>query len=268
MNIGIYGAGHLARSLIRGFEFTKVSNQILLYNRTTSKAIELKNDFTNVEVVNNLCNIVEPNSFIFAIIPPDAILELPDNFITKINSNNSILVSCANYITLDKLNAKYPKLKIIRLLPNILWQIGAGTILYSFNQEIEENEKQIFVQLISKLGDLIEVRDESDFDRFGKIMTCGPGIFSKLISMFINDLDVKSDNEKEFVIRCLLSTLNYSISSKKSFESIIEEVANKGGLTECAVDELDKQLAGVFNSVFNKMDEKITNKKEQIMDIY
>lgn len=265
MNIGIYGAGHLARSLIRGFEFAKVSNQILLYNRTTAKTVVLKNEFTNVQIANDLCDIVEPNSFIFIIITPDAILELPDNFITKINSNNSILVSCANYITLDKLNAKYPKLKIVRLLPNILWQIGSGTILYSFNQEIEENEKQIFLELISKLGDLIEITDERDFDRFGKIMTCGPGVFSKLISMFINELDIKSENEKEFVIRCLLSTLNYSISSKKSFESIIEEVANKGGLTECAVDELDKQLTGRFNSVFKEMDKKIVCRREQIM---
>lgn len=266
MNIGIYEAGHLTRSLIRGFEFANVSNQILLYNRTIAKAVALKNEFTHIQVVNNLCDIVEPNSFIFVIIPPGAILEFPDNFVTKIKSNNSILVSCANYITLDKLNVKYPKLKIIRLLSNILWQIGSGTILYSFNEEIEQNEKQFFLQLISELGDLIEIKNERDFDRFGKIMTCGPGIFSKLISMFINDLDIKSDNEKEFVIRCLLSTLNYSINSKKSFESIIEEVANKGGLTECAIDELDKQLTGVFNSVFKKMDEKIVGRREQMME--
>lgn len=267
MNIGIYGAGHLTRSLIKGFEFTGIQSQILLYNRTIEKATVLKSEFPQIQIVKNLYDIIEPSSFIFVIIPPTAILELPDDFSNKINDTRSILVSCANYITLDKLNEKYPKLKIIRLLPNILWQIGSGTILYSINEEIKQDEKQVFLQLVSKLGDLIEVKSERDFDRFGKIMTCGPGVFSKLISMFINELDLKSDNEKEHVIRCLLSTLNYSISSKKSFETVIEEVANKGGLTECAVDELSKQLTGKFNSVFREMDKKIVSKREQIMKI-
>lgn len=30
MNIGIYGAGHLTRSLIKGFEFIGMEDQILL----------------------------------------------------------------------------------------------------------------------------------------------------------------------------------------------------------------------------------------------
>lgn len=265
MNIGIYGAGHLAKSLIKGFEFAGIQNQILLYNRTIEKAIALESKFSQISVVRNPADIIKTNSFIFVIVPPMAILNLSDDFITKVSRTKSVLMSCANYVTLENLNERYPKLKIIRILPNILWQIGCGAILYSVNEEIKQGEKQIFLQLLSKLGELIETRDERDFDRFGKIMTCGPGVFSKLINVFINELDLKSDYEKDLVIKCLLSTLNYSISNKKSFETIIEEVANKEGLTECAVNELNKQLTGKFDNVFREMDKKIINKKEQIM---
>lgn len=267
MNIGIYGAGHLTRSLLKGLEFVGLQNQILLYNRTVGKAITLKSDFPKIQIVKNLCDIVEQNSFVFVVIPPTSILDLPDDFITKIKDTRSILVSCANYITLDNLNDKYPKIKIIRLLPNILWQIACGSILYSINKEVEQDEKQLFLQLMYKLGDSIEIEDERDFDRFGKITTCGPGVFSKLISLFINELTLESDYEKEILIRCFLSTLRYSISSTKSFETIIEEVANKGGLTECAVSELNKGISGKFSNVFKEMDKKIVNKRIEIMSV-
>lgn len=232
----------VTRSLIKGFEFAGVEDQILLYNRTFDNATILKSEFPQIEIVKSPSNIIKTNSLIFVVIPPTAILELPDDFIAKINCSQSILMSCANYVTIDKLSSKYKKLKIIRLLPNILWQIGSGAILYSINKKIKLEEKNIFLELISKLGDTIEIKDEADFDRFGKIMTCGPGIFSKLINILIKELELKSDNEKYLVKKCILSTINYSNKSKKSFETITEEVANKGGLTECAVNELDQQL--------------------------
>lgn len=51
MNIGIYGAGHLTKSLIKGFEFAGVEYQILLYNRTFDNASILKSEFPQIEIV-------------------------------------------------------------------------------------------------------------------------------------------------------------------------------------------------------------------------
>ena len=108
------------------------------------------------------------------------------------------------------------------------------------------------------------MQNEDDFDRFGKITTSGPGVFSKLTDLFLNELDERSEIEREIVIKTFLSTLNYAIKSKKDFSEIIKEVANKGGLTECAVNELNNQLTGKFDKVFAAMDRKIIEKRQQI----
>lgn len=54
MNIGIYGAGHLTRSLIKEFEFVGIQNQILLYNRTIENATVLKSEFPRIQVVKTI----------------------------------------------------------------------------------------------------------------------------------------------------------------------------------------------------------------------
>lgn len=142
--------------------------------------------------------------------------------------------------------------------------MSCGTTLYLLNHKIENIEKQFFEKLFSKISELVEVKDENDFNRYGKITTCCPGIFSKLIELFINKLDIRNEIENNLIINTFFNTLQYSIKMKINFKEIIEQVANKGGLTECAMIELEDKLKGKFFDVFATMDKNIIAKRRQL----
>lgn len=262
--ISIYGAGHLAQSFIEGLELSNTESRIFLFNRTLENAIRIKDKFPRINVVDNANDLVYNNCFIFIIIPPKEVLNLSETFVRKVRMTNAIMVSCANYLTLEKLNACYPETKIIRILPNILWKVGCGTTLYKLNERVKNQEKQTLLDILGNLGNTIEVKNENEFDRFGKITTCGPGIFSKLTDILINDFNINNEFEKEIVIKTMISTLTYAIKQNKEFKEIIGEVANQGGLTECAVNEINAQLKGKFIEVSRKMEERIQSRKQQL----
>lgn len=59
--ISIYGAGHLAKSLIQGLEFSNLNTEILIYNRTKEKAVLLKEEFHGINIVENENDLIQKN---------------------------------------------------------------------------------------------------------------------------------------------------------------------------------------------------------------
>lgn len=265
-HISIFGAGHLTSSLLKGLG--KITDQpISLYNRSLDKAKDLITQYPNLKIVSNHLDLTINSSYIFIIVPPSAILELDESFIKEINSKDSIIVSCANYLTIDKLNSRYPKTKIIRLLPNILWQIKQGVSIYSSNTLLTLSDIEEFIRLLSPVTSFIQANNETVFDKLGKLTSCGPGIFSYLIDLLFTSFEINTDNEKKEVLKTLAGTIDYAVTLEKEFTEIISEVSNKGGLTESGIAAMKNLLPASFDEISLTMDKRLSDKRKGLTTI-
>lgn len=265
-HISIYGAGHLASSLLKGLRDI-TEHPIVLYNRNPARAVELISLYPNLKIASNYLELVEYSSFVFIIIPPAAITQLDPVFIDKIISTNSVIVSCANYLTIDNLSSLYSNTKIIRLLPNILWQIKQGVSIYSSNPVITKKDINDFLEILSPITTLIKADNETDFDKFGKLTSCGPGLFSNLLDQLFVSFNINSEEQKKVILKTLTATIEYSLTTRKNLKDVIIEVANKDGLTESGINSMNAFLPDNFSAISLAMDKKLSDKKSSLKPI-
>ena len=263
INISIYGAGHLTKSLLSGLG--RVSDaKISIFNRTESKIFELNSIYSNLEKKDSLYKLIKERTILFCIVPIDAIINLDLNVIEKLKQTNSILVSCANGLPLVMLNDKFSGLKVIRLLPNVNWQICEGVSLFDCNDRVTEEELNDFNQYLSSVTKLYRVRNDIDFDKMGTLTTCSPGLFCTIIDHFNEYFNVESVHEKEIFYESLKGTIDYILHSRKDPKVISCEVANKGGLTEVGIKAIQQQFPSCMELVRTRMSNKIEERKAKV----
>jgi pyrroline-5-carboxylate reductase len=261
--ISIFGAGHLATSLIKGLG-TITDQPISLYSRNPEKANNLVPLYSHLKVVQQCTDLTGYSSIIFILIPPSAVLELDQAFIKEINERDSVIVSCANYLTIEKLSRQYPGTKIIRLLPNILWGIKEGVSIYSSNSVVTISDVEEFTNILSPISMLIQATNDEDFRKIGNLTSCGPGIFSYLIDQLCLAFNITDPVQKQGVLKTLSGTIAYSSFTEKEFTEIISEVSNKGGLTESGIAAMKKKLPLLLNEISHEMDLRFQEKTKYI----
>ncbi|KJR46254.1 Pyrroline-5-carboxylate reductase [Desulfosporosinus sp. I2] len=263
INVSIYGAGHLTKSLLTGLG--RVSDaEISIFNRTESKINDLNSIYSNLEKTESLYELIKERTILFCIVSVDAIINLDLNFIEKLKQTNSILVSCANGLSLELLNDKFSGLKVIRLLPNINWQICEGVSLFDCNDKVTEGELNDFHKFLNPVTKLYRVKNDMNFNRIGTLTTCSPGLFCTILDYFNEYFNIESLDEKEIFYESLKGTIDYVLDSRKDPKIISCEVANKGGLTEVGIKAIQQQFPFCIELVCTSMKNKIEERNEKV----
>ena len=259
--ISIYGAGHLTKSLLTGLRQVFPNKSIKVYNRTADNSVKLQSYNPRVISVEHYIDLCSESSFVFIIIPASGILALEADFVSALVKSNSVIVSCVNSLSIDKLTEVFPNTKIVRLLPNINWQIKQGTTIYQTNLNVITSDLNELTDILAPITKMIEVKSDYDFDMLGKLTSCGPGLFTKIVDQLFISFDISDNMQKQAVYHTLISTMNYLIDSEKSPDKIISEVSNKGGLTESGIIAAKKVLPDSFDFISKSMNRKILERK-------
>ena len=191
MDIAIFGAGHLTRSLLIGLAKSMSDPiPIRLFNRNRAKAGSLRAIYPQLHMVDTPQALIDGQTAVFLIIPPKAILQLPQRFWETFTRTDSMVVSCANGLSIKDIETVCGSLKIVRFLPNILWQIVQGITLFQCNAMITDHEKEALLTPIRRISRLHELQQEDDFDRLGMLTSCGPGLMKNkgVKSSFFTDI--------------------------------------------------------------------------------
>jgi pyrroline-5-carboxylate reductase len=260
--ISIYGAGHLTQSLLIGLSQSYPNQLIKVYNRTANRVEELQAIHPLVSSANECKDLCRYSSFVFLIIPPSVITDLNADFVSALPKSDSVLVSCANNVSIDSLSKVYPNTKIVRLLPNINWQMNLGTTIYQANSNVSTHDLTELLDFLSPITTLVEADSDLDFDKLGKLTSCGPGLFSKIVDQLFISFDITDNKQKQAVYHTFKNTMSYLLDSEKSPDKVISEVANKGGLTESGIVAADETLPECFDYISQNMDKRLLEKKQ------
>lgn len=251
-SVSIYGAGHLTKSLLKGLSlYTK--QPINIYNRTYEKILPLNKFYKFIKPVAEASSLAEEKSFVFIIISPAAIMQTEDSFKQQLIKSDSILVSCGYFNTIDMLNEAYPNTKIIRISPNINWQIANGVTIYAKNDLVTNEELKEFLSFINPITHLVKADSDEDFDNLGKITSCGPALYMSMIENLCDSFSINDAANREAVYRTIAGVFEYAAQTGISPTEIIHEVANKGGITESGITAINRFLPPAFADVKEKM---------------
>jgi pyrroline-5-carboxylate reductase len=135
-------------------------------------------------------------------------------------------------------------LAVIRVMPNQPAVLGLGASALFANQQASDEDLDLAATIVSAVGDLVWVSDETDIDTVTAISGSGPADFYLLIDMLIESatsLGLEAPAARALAVQTALGASALAADSDASMEELIARVRSPGGTTAAALDSLEQQ---------------------------
>lgn len=255
MKIGFIGTGNMSEALISGckekFEHIYVSNKTVKKAQDIAKKYNVNLCQSNIDVAKE-CDIiilgVKPNIY------AEVLKEIYD--FTK----DKLIISIAAGLTLEYLYSLTKNDCIfVRSMPNTPALAMAGMTGISFDDKINDKQKQTVLEFFKSVGEILVV-DESKMD----LVVAGSGSSPAYVFMFIdaiakacNELGLNYDEARFLATNALLGSAKLVLEQKDtSLEQLVKNVCSPKGVTIEGVavleNKLDKLMKETVQSVVNR----------------
>lgn len=178
MRIGFIGAGNMASAIIRGLvdSGTVAADDVVVTDAHQAKAQQLARE-TGIDVVDANEELVEQvgaGGLVVLAVKPQVIPAVLPDLRDVLAANASVVVSIAAGTTLDMLaGALDDGQPIVRVMPNVNAQVGAGMAAICGNAETTEEQVDEVVTVFEAVGEALTL-PEKDFATYSAIAGCSP----------------------------------------------------------------------------------------------
>ncbi|MGJ7921441.1 late competence protein ComER [Neobacillus sp. LXY-4] len=271
MKTGVIGIGNMGRILTEALLEEKAisPSSLTIMNRTKKKALELKNIYSDISVVDTAKDLSICSDLIFLCLKPLDIYWVIQEISPHLTKDKCI-VSITSPISVNQLESIVP-CSVVRAIPSITNRAKAGVSLLTFGSNCSVKWKTTMERLFRKISVPIEIED--NVTRVASdIVSCGPAFFSYLTQRFILAAVRKTDIDQETAVT-LASEMLIGLGEllKKghfTLPTLQEKVCVKGGITGEGIKVLEEELGDVFEHVFAATHLKFKEEVQKISKQY
>lgn len=243
MNVGLIGAGHIARALAEGWSRPRVTGApaLVFFDIDAAKARELA-AATGGRATASAAELVAEAELVIVAVRPEHV----EGVLREIGAGigGRPLVSVAAGVTLDRLKAALPEgCRVARVMPNVAAALGQGVFLFvpgTLGPRVVEVD-----DLFALAGEVVEV-DEALFDAATAVAGCMPGIIAYLVEAFAA-AGVVHGLAEEVAARLAISGVHGAaaiVARERDPSAVVAAAATPGGMTAAAVETLaQRELA-------------------------
>lgn len=251
---GFIGTGNMGGALARAASKAMPADDILLTNKTQSKAellaAELGCRAAEKELVANRCG------YLFLGVKPQMMAGLLAEIapVLAARTDRFVLVTMAAGMTMADIRrlsgGDYP---VIRIMPNTPVSIGQGVILYDHTPDVTQEELDCFCRGLSRAG-LLDPLPENLIDAGSAVTGCGPA-FADLFLEALADGGVANGLPRAkaltYAAQMLLGSAALQLETGSHPGQLKDAVCSPGGSTIAGVRALEQRAfrAAVLEAV-------------------
>ncbi len=257
-NIGFIGCGKMGGAIISGVlksGFTK-----LVGVEANKELAESASKRLGISVITDSQQVAEISDVIFMALKPQYILECVNNIKEKISGTGKILVSVAAGVTTEQIeNTTGGSISVIRIMPNTPALIGEGVFGVAKGRYATEEQVDTIKSLLKNIGTCIDI-EENQIDIVTALSGSGPAFFYKIINemaLGAQKLGLEYDKALMFALKTATGSAKMIEQSDVPVETLISNVATKGGCTAVGVEYMDSVHTGV---IFEELIKNTTDK--------
>jgi pyrroline-5-carboxylate reductase len=162
-SLGFIGGGRITKIFLQAFANKEAKfEKVVVYDTNSETLAALQMQFPFITIGDLQQAACQPTLFI-ALHPP-MIMETLDK-IAEIDLKDSLVISLAPKITIEKIASKLKTKAIARLIPNATSFINKGFNPIAFNHDIKKSDKKAIKKLLKTLGKTFET-DESKLEGY------------------------------------------------------------------------------------------------------
>ncbi len=268
MKIGVIGTGNMGTILIEAWLETNTlkPSDLIITNRTPSKALALQKKFDGIKVTNTAAELAKLADVIFVCVKPLQIHSLLQVLKPYINQEH-LLVSITSPLSVSQLENELC-CSCARFIPSITNRACSGVSLLSFGKSCTEPWKDFLQTLAGRISTPIVIKNE--ITRISSdIVSCGPAFFSFLAQTFIDmaceSTEIDRDTATILTEKMLIGLGDLLSKGIYTLPTLQEKVCVKGGITGEGIKVLEaSKIEETFADVFRATHEKFAEDIEEI----
>lgn len=270
MKIGFIGTGNMGRILIEAFIDGTVASpsSLILTNRTISKALELKEVYEDLTIVNEAEEVAAQADLIFICVKPVDVFPVAKR-IRPLLTEQQCVVSITSPVSVEQLETVL-SCSVARVIPSITNRALAGVSLLTFGPNCTLHWANKLTEMFAYISTPIVIEEE--ITRVASdIVSCGPAFFSYLTREFIQGaVGVTAIDEETATTLASEMLIGLGELLRKGFftlPALQEKVCVPGGITGEGIKVLETELGAVFTHLFEathtKFKEDLEKTKKQ-----
>jgi pyrroline-5-carboxylate reductase len=238
MKILILGGGNMGMTYAQSFLRSRIVNadNLMVLCRSTEKATQLSQQYEGHFYTDPNACVPSADLLILAVKPQDS-MQLFDQ-IRPLVQPGQVYLSIMAGVRLSTMSEALGADKIIRAMPNLPAQIGAGVTAFTSTDPVTRIELVMVQNLLNTTGKTLYVEKEDMIDAATAISGSGPAYVYYFMNAMIEAAISMgfSDSEAELLVsQTFTGAVDLYNKANLSCEAWIGKVASKGGTTEAAL---------------------------------
>lgn len=241
---GFIGAGKMSEALIRGFiESGAVSKKDVLVSDISNERLGYIKKTFGVMTTGDNTDVAEQCTIIVLCVKPSDMKQVLSGIRTGI-SKKKIYISVAAGVNTGFLESNLREgLKIVRVMPNTPCLIGEGAIGLYFNNNVDEEEKEMIISMFTRVGMAEVFPDEEHLDAVTGLSGSGPAFVSMFIESMADGgvkMGLSRDSSLRLAAKTVLGTARMILETGISPPQLKDMVSSPGGTTIEGISRLEE----------------------------
>lgn len=174
-SIGFIGGGRITKIFLQAFQNKQtVFESVKVFDPNSETLSALQAKFPKIELVESAEEAAKQQVVVLAVHPP-MMGETLGN-IKAVISDETLVLSLAPKVTIEKMAAVLGTTNIVRMIPNATSYINKGYNPVSFHPEAKKKSKKQFLKMVKALGKNFEV-EESKLEGYAIVSAMLPTYF-------------------------------------------------------------------------------------------
>jgi len=271
MNIGIIGTGSIGTVLTEALLSSSAAapENIILYNRTFSKAQLLQERFPGLRVCRAAEDVVKKAQLIFVCLRQPDLKPLLQSLAPSLTKKHCVL-STASAVSTKQMESVID-CSCGKVIPSVTNTAAAGGILYSFGQSCSVEWMEKVTSLLEKIASVALKTDDNVIRAASDLTGCGPAFFSKLAVMYAEEAATYglTKAQADTLAFHMMVGLGELLKQKEwTLEMLIERTAAKGGVTGRGLEVIESEAGGLFASLCRMTQQKAAEDRKEASAVF
>jgi len=240
--IGFIGSGTMGQALISGLLVKGVAPRcVWASDPTLSVRRQVKRKW-HIRVGEDNKKIIEQADVVILAVKPHQ-LETILADIGPLLKRHQMVISIAAGIRLKWLQAKLPRIPLVRVMPNLPATVGKGFSAIAWGRGLSIKQKSIALAIFETVGKVAEL-PEKWFDAITAVSGSGPAyvfFLGQAWEQAAVSLGLPRKTAAEAIRQTLSGSAALAKCSDADFSELIARVASKRGTTQAALDVMGKR---------------------------
>ncbi len=264
--VGIIGVGNMGEAILRSMlsSGTVSKEEVVVFDINRDRMESILENY-NVKTANSEEEIVKNSKYIFLAIKPKDYRNLLEKTKTFF-SNKKVVISLLAGVKIEKIKEIVGDIPIVRIMPNTPVIVGEGAIGISFDNNIEDKEKEELKGIFSNLGETVYVSEEL-LDVVTGLSGSGPAyvfLFIDALAQGGVKMGLSYDDALRLAVQTVLGSAKMIKELKEHPAILRDKVTSPAGTTIYGISALESLN---FRSSVIKAVEEATKRSKELSNL-